>query len=117
MLTDGRARMIERVWRGWTTRDNAEAYERLLRDEIFPGIAARGVPGYTGIRLLRRQLSSGEMEFMTIMSFDSVDAVRAFAGGDYERAYVPQAAREVLLRFDQTSAHYEVLDRRTYPEP
>ncbi|MFB3853773.1 MAG: antibiotic biosynthesis monooxygenase [Vicinamibacterales bacterium] len=106
--------MIERVWRGWTTAENAAAYEALLREQVFPGIAAKGVRGYTGIRLLRRELPSGEVEFMTIMSFDSLDAVRAFAGEDYERAYVPQAARRVLARFDATSAHYEVRERFTY---
>lgn len=106
--------MIERVWRGWTTAGNAAAYETLLREQIFPGIAAKGVSGYTGIRLLRRELQSGEVEFMTIMSFDSADAVRAFAGEDYERAYVPEAARKVLARFDATSSHYEVRERRSY---
>jgi len=106
--------MIQRVWRGWTTRENAGAYERLLREQIFPGIAAKGVSGYTGIRLLRRDLPSGEFEFMTIMTFDSLDAVRAFAGEDYERAYVPPAARQVLSRFDETSAHYEVVEQLTY---
>jgi hypothetical protein len=106
--------MIERVWRGWTTAENAAGYEALLREQIFPGIAAKGVLGYAGIRLLRRELPSGEVEFMTIMSFDSLDAVRAFAGDDYQRAYVPQAARQVLARFDQTSAHYEVREHLTY---
>lgn len=96
--------VIERVWRGWTTAENGSRYERLLREQIFPGIAAKGVRGYTGIRLLRRQLPSGELEFMTIMSFESLDAVRAFAGEEYARAYVPEAARQVLLRFDETSA-------------
>lgn len=106
--------MIERVWRGWTSRDNADSYEALLRNEIFPGIAAKQVSGYRGIRLLRRELSSGEVEFMTIMTFDSLEAVRAFAGEHYERAYVPPAARQVLARFDEASAHFEVRERLTY---
>ncbi len=106
--------MIERVWRGCTTPENGDAYERLLREQIFPGIAAKGVRGYEGIRLLRRQLPSGELEYMTVMSFASLDAVRAFAGEDYQRAYVPENARRVLSRFDETSAHYEVLERLTY---
>jgi len=101
--------MIRRVWRGWTTRENAPVYERLLLSTIFPGIAARGIEGYRGIELLRRELETGEWEFMTVMSFDSWGAVRAFAGDDYSRAYVPAAAREVLARFDDTSAHYEVV--------
>ena len=106
--------MIQRVWRGWTTPENSQAYEKLLREQIFPGIAAKGVRGYNGIALLRRELPSGELEFMTIMSFDSLHAVRAFAGEDYQRAYVPQAARLVLSRFDEISAHYQVLEQLTY---
>jgi heme-degrading monooxygenase HmoA len=106
--------MIQRVWRGWTTSQNAGAYEKLLREQIFPGIAAKGVRGYTGIKLLRRALPSGELEFMTIMSFESLEAVRAFAGEDYERAYVPEAARRVLSRFDEVSAHYEVVEQLAY---
>ena len=99
--------MIARVWHGWTTPANADRYERLLRDTVFPGIAAKGVVGYRGIRLLRRPLEQ-EVEFVTIMWFDTLDAVRAFAGDHFEEAYVPQAAREVLARFDARSAHYEV---------
>jgi len=106
--------MICRVWRGWTTRENARTYEDLLRREIFPGIAAKAVRGYRGIDLLRRELASGELEFMTVMSFDSIEAVREFAGADFERAYVPQAARHLLSRFDERSAHYEVRERLTY---
>lgn len=106
--------MICRVWRGWTTRENARTYEDLLRREIFPGIAAKGLRGYRSIELLRRELPSGELEFMTVMSFESIEAVREFAGVDFERAYVPQAARLLLSRFDERSAHYEVLERLTY---
>ncbi len=100
--------MIERLWHGWTTAANADAYEHLLRTEIFPGIAAKGMPGYRGIRLLRRDLPNGEVEFVTLMTFDSLDAVRAFAGQDYEVAYVPPSARALLARCDERSAHYEV---------
>jgi heme-degrading monooxygenase HmoA len=100
--------MIKRIWRGWTNGGNADAYELLLRTEIFPGIAAKGVPGYRGIELLRRPLPDGDVEFMTMMTFDTLDAVRAFAGEDYEAAYVPASARNVLARFDSRSAHYEV---------
>lgn len=106
--------MIYRVWRGWTTRENGPAYERLLREEIFPHIAPKGVRGYRGIQLLRRELPSGDLECMTIMTFDSLDAVRAFTGEDYQRAYVPPAARRVLSRFDEVSAHYEVLAQLAY---
>ncbi|WP_420474691.1 hypothetical protein [Noviherbaspirillum sp. ST9] len=100
--------MITRIWRGWTTRENAPVYEQLLLTEIFPGIAARNVPGYLGISLCRRDLGN-EVEFMTIMWFESIDAVKAFAGDDYETAVVPPKARGVLARFDGRSAHYETV--------
>ncbi|MDX1395568.1 MAG: antibiotic biosynthesis monooxygenase [Gemmatimonadota bacterium] len=100
--------MIERIWHGWTTAENADPYEALLRDEVFPGIDAKGVEGYRGIRLLRRELPGGEVEFVTLMRFDSLDAVREFAGADYARAYVPPRARALLARFDEESSHYEV---------
>lgn len=76
---------------------------------MLPGTAARNVAGYHGSYLLRRELEEGEVEFATIMVFDSIDAVRAFAGEDYATAYVPDRARAVLARFDQHSAHYETL--------
>ena len=103
--------MICRIWHGWTSAANADAYERLLRSEIFEGIAARGIPGYRGIELLRRPAPDA-VEFVTLMWFDSVDAVRAFAGPDYEVAVVPPSARALLLRFDPRSAHYEVRQPR-----
>lgn len=105
--------MIARVWHGWTKPENADSYETLLREEIFPGIAAKGVDGYRGIELLRRSLPDGDVEFVTTMWFDSLDDVRAFAGEDYETAYVPDAARAVLDRFDAVSAHYEVRERQS----
>ena len=100
--------MIGRIWHGWTTPENADRYERLLKEEIFPGIAGKGVPGYRGIQLLRRPIDTGEVEFVTIMLFDSWEAVKRFSGEDHERAYVPAAAREVLARFDERSQHYEI---------
>ncbi len=107
--------MIGRIWHGWTSPENADTYERLLKEEIFPGIAAKGVSGYRGIQLFRRPLEDGdEVEFITIMWFDSLDAVKEFAGEDYERAYVPPAAREVLARFDERSRHYEIRERLEY---
>ena len=101
--------MISRVWYGWTSRENADAYEALLRTEIFSGIANRSIPGYRGIHLLRRDVKD-EVEFMTIMWFDSLDAVKAFAGDNYEIAVVPPKARQLLSRFDSRSAHYRVVE-------
>ncbi len=105
--------MIGRVWHGWTLPANADKYESLLKSEIFPGIAAKGVAGYRGIQLFRRPLN-GEVEFITIMWFDSIEDVKSFAGVDYETAYVPAKAREVLARFDTKSQHYEIRERLQY---
>jgi len=102
--------VIARIWRGWTTPENAHAYQRIVSQEVLPGIAARNLEGYHGAYLLRRDLD-GEVEFVTIMLFDSLEQVRAFAGEDYEAAYVPPRARAVLARFDERSAHYDTLLR------
>ncbi|MDF2774717.1 MAG: antibiotic biosynthesis monooxygenase [Geminicoccaceae bacterium] len=104
--------MICRIWHGWTKPENADAYERLLRSEIFSGIASLGIVGYRGIQLLRREAASahGEVEFVTIMWFDSLADVRSFAGDEYDLAVVPPAARVLLSRYDKRSAHYEVRD-------
>ena len=99
--------MISRIWHGWTTPGNANAYESLLKNEIFLGIQNRQIAGYRGIHLFCRDLGN-EVEFVTIMWFDSIEAVRAFAGEDYEVAVVPPKARALLSRFDERSQHYEV---------
>ena len=99
--------MISRVWHGWTTPANADAYEALLKSEIFTGIRDRQIAGYRGIHLFRRNLGD-EVEFVTVMWFDTIEAVRAFAGEDYEVAVVPPKARALLSRFDARSQHYEV---------
>ncbi len=108
--------MVSRIWHGWTTPENADTYENLLKTEIFPGIASKNVSGYQGIQLLRRPLEplDAEIEFITIMWFESWESVKQFAGEDYERAYVPSKARKVLSRFDDRSQHYEIRERITY---
>jgi antibiotic biosynthesis monooxygenase (ABM) superfamily enzyme len=103
--------MICRVWRGWTTRENAEAYEHVVRGEVISGIEARRIPGFRHIDLMKRDLGE-EVEFQTLMWFDSFDAIEAFMGEDYSMSHVPTAARAVLERFDERAVHYEVIDRR-----
>jgi heme-degrading monooxygenase HmoA len=95
------------VWHGWATPGNADAYEALLQTEILVGIQGRRIKGYRGIHLFRRELAD-EVEFVTVMWFDSLEAVRAFAGEDYEVAVVPEKARALLARFDGRSQLYEV---------
>ena len=94
--------MIARIWHGYTTQANAEAYAAALRDEILPGIVK--VPGYKGSYLLQRPYG-GDVEFVTLMLWNSLKALREFAGADYERAIVPVGRRKFLLRYDECSAH------------
>ena len=105
--------MICREWRGWTTRDNADAYERIVRGEVIPGIEARRIPGFRSIDLIRRERDH-DVEFMTLMWFDTLDSVRGFIG-EYEPAHVPPQAQAVLTDFDTRTAHYDVLDHREQP--
>ncbi len=104
--------MISRIWHGWTTPQNADIYEAMLKEEIFVGIQNRRIPGFRHIQLLRRDVGQ-EVEFITIMLFDSLTAVREFAGEDYEACVVPPKARAVLSHFDQRSQHYEVRAERS----
>jgi heme-degrading monooxygenase HmoA len=99
--------MISRIWHGWTTPSNADTYEAPLKEEIFVGIGDRNIHGYRGIQLLRRN-ARDEVEFITIMRFDDLEAVREFAGEDYEAAVVPPKARALLTHFDARSQHYQV---------
>ncbi len=104
---------IKRIWHGWTTPANAYAYARLLHDEVFPGIETKGIRGYRGIELLREDRGD-EVAFVTIMTFDDLECVKAFQGEDYARCYVPDAARRLLARFDERAAHYTVVETRRY---
>jgi len=98
--------MIARFWRGWTSAANADAYETLLRTRILPHI--HEIAGFRGAHLLRRDVDEG-VEFATITYFESMDAVRAFAGENLTVAVVPPEARALLARFDERSVHYEVV--------
>jgi hypothetical protein len=100
--------MITRIWAGRTSLQNAQAYQDLLLSTIFPGIAARKIAGFLGIQLDRRNDES-EVVFVTTMIFASLDAVIEFAGADYRRSVVPQAARALLASFDAQATHYELV--------
>jgi antibiotic biosynthesis monooxygenase (ABM) superfamily enzyme len=97
--------MIARIWHGYTRPEHAEAYESMLKPELLPGISK--VKGYQGSYLLRRN-AGAEIEFVTIMLFDSIDAIRAVAGPDYETAVIPEPRRKYLSRCDPKSLHYEI---------
>jgi len=100
--------MIARIWHGYTTAENADAYESLLLHEIFEGIGGRKIEGFKDINLLRREVNN-EVEFITIMWFETLDAVKKFAGERYTEAVVPEKARALLSRFDDESQHYEIV--------
>jgi heme-degrading monooxygenase HmoA len=97
--------MIERIWRGWTTADKADTYQRFLQHEFLP--AAHAIAGFRGARVLRRD-QGDEVEFVTLTHFDSLDAIRAFAGDDLEKAHIAPEARDLLSRWDERVAHYEL---------
>lgn len=99
--------MILRIWHGWTIPEKADRYELLLKKEIFKEISNKKIEGYNGIQLLRRKVEN-EVEFITLMMFDSMDCIIAFSGKDYEKAYVPESAKKFFKRYDKRSQHYEV---------
>ena len=97
--------MIARVWKGWTKRDNADAYEKLLREVVYPGL--RKISGYHGGYVLRQDIQN-EAEFITMNFFDSLDSVKAFAGPDYEMPVFEPEAKRLLSRVEPVARHYEV---------
>ena len=97
--------MIARVWHGYTKPEHADTYEAMLKPELLPGISK--APGYRGSYLLRRDLG-GEIDFITILLWDSLDSLRAVTGPDYETAVIPEERRKYLSRYDAKAAHYEV---------
>ena len=98
--------MIARIWHGWTKREDAKAYEKLLRDEIFPSIAARKIEGYRGAELFVRE-NGDEVEFVTLLRFDSMDAVTEFAGPETSKPVIFPEAEALITRMEQ-ARHYRV---------
>ena len=98
--------MIARVWHGYTKPEHADSYESMLKPELLPEISKK--KGYRGSYLLRREVGA-EVEFITILLWNSIDDLRAAAGhDDYETAIIPEERRKHLARFDAKAAHYEV---------
>ncbi|MEN8241470.1 MAG: antibiotic biosynthesis monooxygenase [Chloroflexota bacterium] len=104
---------IKRVWHGWTTKENADQYQSILLNEVIPGIEVKKIPGFKKFEVLRIELED-EVEFVTIITFESLQNVIAFQGEDYKKAYVPDAAKKVLKRWDLEIPHYELIETRTY---
>jgi len=106
---------IKRVWHGWTTHKNAELYQELLHKVVFPSIEAKNISGFRSVELLRRDLKD-EVEFVTIMTFNSLQNVKDFQGKDYKKSYVPEPAQKLLKRWDETANHFDVIETRNYPQ-
>lgn len=104
--------MICRIWRGWTTKDHAAAYDAVVRGDVIPAIEARNIPGFRQIDLIRDDDLVDEVEFNTLMWFDDEASIIAFVGEDATVSHVPAAARAVLKRFDDRARHFHVVERR-----
>jgi hypothetical protein len=106
--------MICRLWRGWTTPENAAPYQALLKGEIMPGIRAKDIPGLLMHQALKRETigedGTPEIEHMTLIWFSSLEDVKAFVGDDLTRANMPIAAKAILKRWDKRVLHFDVFD-------
>lgn len=106
---------VKRIWHGWTAPENAEAYYETLLEHVIPSIEAKNIPGFRGMEVLcRDHEDEDEVEFVTMMAFDSLQSVIDFQGEDYARCYVPDAAQRVLKRWDEYAEHYELKETRVY---
>jgi hypothetical protein len=97
--------MIARIWHGYTMVENADAYEAKLKPEMLPGLSK--VPGYRGGYVLRRSVEN-EVEFITIMIWESIEALKAVAGPNYTVSIIPEDRLKFLVRHDSHATHYEI---------
>ena len=104
--------MVARVWHGYTKPEHADAYEAMLKPELLPGLSK--VKGFKASYLLRRNLGN-EVEFITIILWDSLDSIQAVAGADYETAVIPEERRKYLARWDAKAAHYDITSVQGLP--
>ncbi len=101
--------MIARIWYGWTSPENAEKYEKLLREEVLLEIAKRAIPGYKGAEIFIRDGENDEVEFVTLLRFETIEAVKAFAGKIYEIPVIPPECKKLLKRQSEKSRHYRIV--------
>ncbi len=104
---------VKRIWHAWTTKENADKYQDILNKVVLPGIEAKKIPGYRRMEVLRIDLKS-EVEFLTIMTFDSLENVYTFQGEDYKKSYVPEETHSLIKRWDRESTHYTLVETREY---
>src|SRR6266478_2050562 len=98
--------MIARIWQGWTKRADANTYENMLRDKILPSIDAREIKGYRGAELFIRE-DDDETEFVTLLRFDSMDAVKEFAGSEVTKPVIFPGVGKLLTRMEP-ARHYRI---------
>jgi len=96
---------IIRTWKGWTTIENAPVYEDMLINEVFPAVKRKGVNGLEKVSISTSE-KQDDVEFFLVLQFDSLAAIKEFAGEDYEKAYIPENAQKVLSRYDKSARHY-----------
>ena len=104
---------IIRTWKGWTSIENAPIYKEMLVNEVFPAVKKKGVDGLEKVSI-SIQNKSNEVEFFLVLQFESISAVKTFAGENYEIAYIPDNAKEVLLRYDEKAEHYEFIEEMVF---
>jgi heme-degrading monooxygenase HmoA len=97
--------MIARVWKGWTKTEDADEYEKLLREVVYPGL--KKISGYQGGYILRQD-NRDETEFVTVNLFESIEAVKAFAGTEYDVPVFEPEARRLLSKVEPIARHYDV---------
>ena len=101
---------IARIWHGWTSVENADAYQAVVEHEVIPAILERSIPGLSSAQVMRADdVVDGEVEFTTIIWFDSLDSVKGFMGEEYRQAHIPDDARAVLKRFEAEAKHFHLV--------
>lgn len=100
---------IIRIWKGWTLPEKAENYRQFLSDELFPEVKRKGIRGLEKVSISSSP-SQEEVEFLVMMQFDAIDAIKEFAGEDYETAFIPEKAKRLLHRYESKAKHYELHD-------
>ncbi len=98
---------IIRTWKGWTSKENAAVYEDMLIHEVFPEVKKKGVLGLEKVSISTSE-KEDEVEFFLVLQFDSLESVKRFAGEDYQKAYIPDNAKRVLLRYEESAQHYDL---------
>ena len=105
--------MVARIWKGYSSFENADAYESFLKTEFMPAVEKKHIPGYKKFQLLRKE-DKDEISFITIMWFENIEQIKAFAGEDYEKAVVHPKAQALLKRYDSHSGHFELRHELAY---